>query len=45
MFSIPFYSRCYAVEFDGMLSSSGLDHDICAQANNSSLVIVLMWMG
>lgn len=45
MFSIPFYGQCYAVEFDRMLSSSGLDHDISAQANNSSLVVVLMWMG
>lgn len=44
MFSILFGSQCYAVEFDRMLSSSGLDHDICAQANNQSLVVVLMWM-
>ena len=45
MFSILFGSQCYAVEFDRMLSSSGLDHNICAQANNSSLVVVLMCMG
>jgi len=45
MFSILFASQCYAVKFDGMLSSSGLDHDISAQANNPSLVVVLMWMG
>ena len=39
-----FYSQCYAVEFDRMSYSRGLNHDISAQANNSSLVVVLMWM-
>jgi len=44
MFSMLFGSQCYAVEFDRMSYSRGLNHDICAQANNQSLVVVLRWM-